>query len=161
MRSLLNLIVNFFKKLHEEHENAYEQLINTYTTYETMEDVYIIATNPFYESGLYVNEADPSEFFVKHKMEDGLYAIGIDANLNIDKTLFISTNDGGMVKDDNTWVSNNKVEIYLTNLTALEYRPFNLLMIETDNKINVTIWYRQAPDESETRSRRGRKKKNV
>lgn len=159
MISLLKLVVNFFKKLQIEHEITYDNIIGKYITYETMEDVYIIATNPFYESGLYVNENDPSEFFVKNMMDDGLYAIGIDANINIDKTLFVSTNDGGMVKDDDTWVSNNKVEIYLTNLSALEYKPFNLLKIETDNKINVTIWYRQEPDE--TKNKRGRKKKNV
>lgn len=160
MLNLINRIKQIFTNFHVEHENAYAPE-NNYTSYEVGEEAYIIATSDNYGEGIYYNEHNPNEYFIKKMMDDGKISIGFDELSCVDKTLFVSTQDGGMVKDDDTWVSKNQAEIYLTNADSFGYVPFVLHYIENDNALNATLWYRQSTEQKPETKKRGRKKKNV
>lgn len=126
-----------------EHMTSGYDPIGNHFTYETNEEAYLIATTPIYGIGVYVNEHNPSEYFIKAILKDGQYAVGFSLMNSSDKTLFKATNDGGMLKDDDTWVSNNEAEAYLVNADQAGFIPFELINTEYDWEINVTLWYRQ------------------
>lgn len=117
--------------------------IGTHYTYETSEEAYLIATNPKYGMGLYVNEHDETEYFIKAILNDGKYAIGFSLMNSSAKLMYKATQGGGMIRDDETWVSNNEAEIYLVNADAYGFTPFELIYMEYDREINVTLWYRE------------------
>lgn len=147
--------------MYESHERSYYDLVGDYCTYETSEEAYLIAASDSYGPGLYINEHSPNEYFIKEKMIDGEYSVGFCQHTSSNKSMYIATNDGGMVKDDETWVSINEAEIYLINADSYGYIPFNLYKIQYDWEINVTIWYRIVSKIPLPKPKRGRKRKNV
>lgn len=161
MKSLLSPITNFVKNLKYEHDESIENDLNNFITYETLDDAYIIATSDEYFTGKYINEHNPEEFFYKEMMDDGMYAIGFDIKDDQVGNVYVSTNDGGMIRDTETRVSSHPVEIFFANIASLGDTPFTLLRVETDNKINVIFWYRRGTEAPVEKSKRGRKKKNV
>ena len=144
------------------HELANFDPIGDHYTYETNEEAYLVATSDAYPAGVYVNEHNPDDFFIKAILNDGKYAVGFLLRNSSNKSLYRATEDGGMIKDEDTWVSVNEAEIYLVNAEQAGFRPFEQLSVEYDRFINVTTWYRliEPKKVEQVKTRKPRKKRN-